>query len=128
MFYPSFGVHITSKFGIVLVNWPVPRFIAPSTMRTRAELSILLSSWESGTTRFRKLSKVEWERWERQQNTTAEPGAPEDPDVIHAVTFASTVTPAKPSAPTNSEPATDDDGTPPIYIVSVQYTDISRVL
>lgn len=98
MFYPSFGIHITSRFGIVLENWPVPRFIAPSAIRTRLELDVLLNAWDSGTTRFRKLTKVEWERWERQQSTApAEPGESESSDTIHAVTFASTVTPAKPA-------------------------------
>ncbi len=65
-------------------------------MQTRVELNILLNSWESGVTHFRKLTKVEWEQWENQQNTgLAESEEAEDSDIIHAITFASTVTLAR---------------------------------
>ncbi|KAI0668819.1 hypothetical protein C8Q78DRAFT_949776, partial [Trametes maxima] len=63
MFYTGFGDHITDKFGVVIENWPLPCFAAPSTLRTRIELTTLINSWETGITRFRKLTRAEWDRW-----------------------------------------------------------------
>ncbi|KAI0349370.1 hypothetical protein OH77DRAFT_1415159 [Trametes cingulata] len=102
MFYVGFAEQITAKFGVVIENWPLTKFSAPSTLRTRLELNTLLNAWETNTTRFRKLTKPEWERWQKQQQGgtstagSASQGAAagsKDGEVIHAVSLTSFVTP-----------------------------------
>lgn len=64
MQYDRFDDLITRKYGIVVKNWPLKRFCNPSAAATRIELELLLHSWESGTTRFQKLSQDEMRAWE----------------------------------------------------------------
>ncbi len=90
MFYVGFDDHITSRLGIVLEGWPIPRFIAPSMIRTRVELTTLVNAWENDVSRFRKLTKDEWESWKAQPSPGSGVSLP--PDAIRAVTFASFVT------------------------------------
>ena len=59
MFYVDFEDHITMRFGIVIENWPLTCFAVPSAFKSRLKLSMLLNAWETDTTRFRKLSRVE---------------------------------------------------------------------
>ncbi|KAI0674308.1 hypothetical protein C8Q78DRAFT_966290, partial [Trametes maxima] len=106
MFYVGFADHITAKYGVVIDNWPLPRFSSPSNLRTRIELTTLINSWETGVTRFRKLTRREWDRWQVQRN--APDGAPEGPDFIRAVSLASHITPA---VPQDASAGTDVDGT-----------------
>lgn len=103
MFYTGFAEHITTQFGVVIENWPLPRFVAPSSMRTRIELSTLMNAWENNMTRFRKLTREEWEKWQLQQT---DPDAGEAPDAIRAVTLACWITPA----PANAEGASEAPG------------------
>lgn len=109
MFYTGFADHITTQFGVVIVNWPLPRFAAPSAMRTRVELNTLISAWENGNmTRFRKLTREEWEKWRKQQADLVTAGAEvsEAPDAIRAVTFTCHITPSEIASTAESAPAT----------------------
>ena len=62
MNYVNFETAITAKFGIVLENWPVPKFQSPTNM-LHTEAEICFRSWESGATRFRMLTNDEWAVW-----------------------------------------------------------------
>ena len=62
MNYVNFETAITAKFGIVLENWPVPKFQSPTNM-SHTEAEICFRSWESGATRFRMLTNDEWAAW-----------------------------------------------------------------
>ncbi|KAI0683924.1 hypothetical protein BC835DRAFT_1209928, partial [Cytidiella melzeri] len=63
MFYTNFDAHITEKFGVVVVNWPLPHFVAPGSIGSRLELQTLYNAWSSGSTHFRSLSQSEAETW-----------------------------------------------------------------
>ena len=63
MIYTNFEDAITAKHGIVLENWPLKEFCNPSAIKSRNEVVVLLRSWESGTTRFRRMDTREWEAW-----------------------------------------------------------------
>ncbi|KAI0343132.1 hypothetical protein BDW22DRAFT_1304847, partial [Trametopsis cervina] len=63
MYYRDFDVHITNKFGIILENWPLKTFTSPGNVGSRVELDTLFHAWESGATRFRRLSPADLETW-----------------------------------------------------------------
>ncbi|RDX44774.1 hypothetical protein OH76DRAFT_1359076, partial [Lentinus brumalis] len=63
LFYAGFGQRITCKWGVVIVNWPLKQFLAPSKIRTMAELDTLEEAWNNGTCRFRKLTPAKFETW-----------------------------------------------------------------
>ncbi|OCH83863.1 hypothetical protein OBBRIDRAFT_699789, partial [Obba rivulosa] len=63
MYYMNFDMKITAKYGVVIENWPLDRFLPPSHFKSKLELEVLLKAWESDSTRFRKLSTEEFERW-----------------------------------------------------------------
>lgn len=67
MQYDRFDDLITRKYGVVVKNWPLKRFCNPSAVATRIELEILFNSWESGATRFEKLSQDELRAWENER-------------------------------------------------------------
>ncbi len=119
MFYVGFDDHITSRFGVVLEGWPIPRFVAPSTIRTRVELTTLLNAWENDVSRFRKLTKDEWESWKAQPAPGSGVSLP--PDAIRAVTFASFVTAAADitaGSRTDSAPASNGGINPTVSLSS----------
>ncbi|KAG6896571.1 hypothetical protein C0992_007384 [Termitomyces sp. T32_za158] len=64
MIYIGFDEKFTASYGVVIENWPIERFIAPSEL-TCPELDILLGAWTSGTTFFRKMETDEWEKWRK---------------------------------------------------------------
>lgn len=64
MQYDRFNDLITQKYGIIVKNWPLKQFRNQSTAATRIELELLFNSWESGATRFQKLSEDEKHAWE----------------------------------------------------------------
>ncbi|KAI0686685.1 hypothetical protein BC835DRAFT_1420287 [Cytidiella melzeri] len=70
MFYTNFDMHITEKYGIVVVNWPLPQFVAPGSIDSRLELQTLYNAWLSGSTHFRCLSPSETETWMQQRFST----------------------------------------------------------
>ncbi|KAI0681683.1 hypothetical protein BC835DRAFT_1252066, partial [Cytidiella melzeri] len=63
MLYDNFKEHITDKYGIVVMNWPLPQFVAPGTIGSRLELQTLYNAWSSGSTYFRKFTRDELEIW-----------------------------------------------------------------
>ncbi|KAK7451710.1 hypothetical protein VKT23_012389 [Stygiomarasmius scandens] len=67
MFYKNFDTHITARYAIKLVNWPLEKFCNPSELATRAEVKVLQNAWESGTTFFTKMSREEFKEWEESR-------------------------------------------------------------
>jgi hypothetical protein len=63
MYYKNFDQHITRKHGIVIEGWPLRTFDNPSAIGSQVELKVLLGSWETGATRFRKMSVQEHMTW-----------------------------------------------------------------
>ena len=63
MVYKNFDDDITRKHGIVIEGWPLSTFACPNDIRSQVELDLLLKSWQSGTTRFRKMSNSEHMAW-----------------------------------------------------------------
>jgi hypothetical protein len=76
MFYANFDEHITEKLGVVLENWPLKKFCSPSDIGSQAELNVLIQAFESGSTRFRRLTTAELSDWREQrfQNALARGG------------------------------------------------------
>ncbi|OJT09919.1 hypothetical protein TRAPUB_13600 [Trametes pubescens] len=123
MFYVGFDDHITSRFGVVLEGWPIPRFVALSTIRTHVELTTVLNAWENDVSRFRKLTKDEWESWKAQPAPGSGVSLP--PDAIRAVTFASFVTAAAhitAGSRTDSAPASNGGINPTVSLSSTSTT------
>lgn len=102
MNYHNFKGAITEKFGIVLENWPIPKFQNPSSMsHTEAEISF--RAWESGTTHFHMLTSEEWADWLNNWYVTPSATDPElvaesDSDVLTSAPAAAPV--VAPSPPT----------------------------
>ncbi|RDX50670.1 hypothetical protein OH76DRAFT_1348475, partial [Lentinus brumalis] len=63
MYYVNFEEHITLKYGIILVHWPLQKFAAPGSFSSILLLNMLESGFEKGTTRFESLSDAEWTAW-----------------------------------------------------------------
>ncbi|KAJ3725337.1 hypothetical protein C8R42DRAFT_531404, partial [Lentinula raphanica] len=63
MHYAHFDRLITKQHGVVIRNWPLKTFVNPSHVSTKAELDLLWSSWNSGTTHFYRMSRSELETW-----------------------------------------------------------------
>lgn len=63
MQYKNFDDHITRKHGIVIEGWPLKTFENPSSVGSQLELKVLLNSWKSGATHFRKMSTTEHMAW-----------------------------------------------------------------
>jgi len=67
MVYNNFDETITAKHGIVLENWPLPKFCNPSSIGSRTEINVVYQAFRSGAARFRKLSNEEWKQWEEER-------------------------------------------------------------
>jgi hypothetical protein len=81
MNYVNFEDAITANHGIILENWPLKEFCNPSAIKSRNEVTVLLRSWESGTTRFRLMDTREWKAWSErrfQQDTSGDDHASND--------------------------------------------------
>jgi hypothetical protein len=63
MIYKNFEDHITRKHGIVVEGWPLRMFDNPSAIGSHVELNVLLRAWETGATRFRKMTEDEYMSW-----------------------------------------------------------------
>ena len=63
MYYTSFAEHITVRYGIVVVNWPLPKFMNPSSVSTKTELELLWNAWETDTAHFYRMTSQEYEDW-----------------------------------------------------------------
>ncbi|KAJ3871364.1 hypothetical protein F5051DRAFT_446296 [Lentinula edodes] len=68
MFYTNFEEHVTRPFGIVVKNWPLKEFKNPSSISTRADVSILWNAWETGTAHFYMMTHEEHQAWEQKQD------------------------------------------------------------
>ncbi|KAJ3844674.1 hypothetical protein F5878DRAFT_655693 [Lentinula raphanica] len=69
--YAHFDRLITKQHGVVIRNWPLKTFVNPSRVSTKAELDLLWSSWNSGTTHFYRMSRSELETWEAEYKKVA---------------------------------------------------------
>ncbi|THU85585.1 hypothetical protein K435DRAFT_618384, partial [Dendrothele bispora CBS 962.96] len=63
MYYVNFADKITRVHRIVVKNWPLEKFINPSSLGSMIEVELLLNAWNSGTTYFHKLTSSEYEDW-----------------------------------------------------------------
>lgn len=67
MYYSSFDVNITAKFGVVCEKWPLKTFTSPTEITTRNEVKVLFQAWKTGVTSFCRLSAAEWKQWDEQR-------------------------------------------------------------
>lgn len=72
MIYKNFNDHITRKHGVIIEGWPLPVFDNPSAIGSQVELNVLLRAWQSGATRFRKMSEDEYMAW-MENRTSSQP-------------------------------------------------------
>lgn len=63
MIYKNFDQHITRKHGIIVEGWPLHTFDNPSAIGSQVELNILLRAWQTGATRFRRMTADEHMAW-----------------------------------------------------------------
>ena len=63
MIYKNFDEHITRKHGIVIEGWPLRTFDNPSSIGSQVELKVLLNAWQTGATRFRKMTIEDHMAW-----------------------------------------------------------------
>lgn len=59
IYYNDFERKMTSTYGVVIDNWPLEKFAAPGDFNSQNDLMVLFNSWESGATRWRKLTNRE---------------------------------------------------------------------
>lgn len=105
MIYMGFDEHITRKHGVVIEGWPHPEFKCPSAIGSQLELKVLLNSWRTGTTRFRKMSVEEHVNWlEERANSDSVPVALAGPPL--------TQSPPPPSQHNDPDPAMATSSTP----------------
>jgi hypothetical protein len=71
MYYTNFDRAITEKYHVILEGWPLEKFCSPSEIASRNEVSVLMTSFESGATHFRKLSPTEFEKWSEERHSAA---------------------------------------------------------
>ncbi|KAG6835636.1 hypothetical protein H0H93_016289 [Arthromyces matolae] len=105
MLYSNFD-NITEKYGLVIKNWPLPKFQSPSEISSRVELDMLLNAWQSGTTHFYKLSKAEYDAWSDARFQSATESVPRDD------TAANSQEPSTATAASQNSPSDDADGQP----------------
>ena len=100
MYYTNFDRAITEKYHVILEGWPLEKFCSPSEIVSQNEVSVVMASFESGATRFRKLSPMEFEKWSEEHfNAT-----------INATTGP--VAPVTSSSPSPHEPPVPDQSAP----------------
>ncbi|KAJ4492275.1 hypothetical protein C8R41DRAFT_737490, partial [Lentinula lateritia] len=63
MFYTNFDEHFTETYGIVVKNWPLKDFKNPSSITSKAEVSVLWNAWETGTAHFHMMTRTEHAAW-----------------------------------------------------------------
>jgi hypothetical protein len=74
MIYKNFDEHITRKYGVVIDGWPLRTFDNPSSIGSQVELKVLLNAWQTGATRFRKMSVKEHMVWVEGRADSEPPG------------------------------------------------------
>ena len=63
MAYVNYGEHITAKYGVIIENWALKKFVAPGSINSIPMLTVLKQALETGVTRFRALSDDDWKKW-----------------------------------------------------------------
>ncbi|KAL6298785.1 hypothetical protein BKA93DRAFT_743471, partial [Sparassis latifolia] len=93
MVYLNFDTQITAKFGVVIENWPLPKFCCPGDVGSHTKLEILFGSWESGRTCFRSMPDEEWMQWleRRSRQVTTEAGDDQE-DTVRTPTLCRRLT------------------------------------
>jgi hypothetical protein len=131
MYYTNFDRAITEKYQVILEGWPLEKFCSPSEIASRNEVSVLMTSFESGATRFRKLSPTEFEKWSDRSrsnvtdlptagltglNTTLPSSNTTDESTAAAVTGPNTTLPTSDSSslPSDSTPTHESPVSPPL--------------
>jgi hypothetical protein len=84
MFYQNFDDNITTKYGVVLRNWPLQKFCSPSDIGSRNEVRVLYQAWESGTTYFQKMTEEEYNEWDKARFQNAVDQMVADDDDVDA--------------------------------------------
>lgn len=75
MCYAGFAECITVHYGIIVVNWPLPKFTNPSSLSTRTEAEILWNAWQTDTAHFYRMTGEEYTGWyAKYQDTIASSG------------------------------------------------------
>lgn len=75
MYYTAFAERITVRYGIILVNWLLPKFMNPSLLATRTEAEILWNAWQTDTAHFYRMTGEEYTDWyAKYQDTIASSG------------------------------------------------------
>ena len=67
MVYNNFDTNITDKYGIVIEGWPLPRFLAPTSIGAKLQLELLYTAWQKGTARFRVFTPDELINWREKR-------------------------------------------------------------
>lgn len=136
MIYKNFNDHITRKHGVIIEGWPLRTFDNPSAIGSQVELNILLRAWQTGATRFRKMTEVEYLAW-MEGRTNPEPlvtpssssaVAPpqandQDPSIVPPSSSSTVVPPQANDQDTSIVPPTNLSETQPSFnVISLEST------
>ncbi|TFY56288.1 hypothetical protein EVJ58_g7738 [Rhodofomes roseus] len=67
--YNNFAHNMTKTHGMVVKNYPPGvKFCAPSNLSSLAEVELVTTAWESGTTYWYHLKEDEYQKWEKEYN------------------------------------------------------------
>ena len=116
MLYENFTGGITKNYGVVLENWPLPRFCSPGDISSKVELSILYCTFESGTTRFRRMGDEEFLAWQEAHFEAANMTTDDviDKDDIVSPSLSHEGASETPEQPTSTPSTTQDISTQPV--------------
>ncbi|KAG1901581.1 uncharacterized protein F5891DRAFT_1187438 [Suillus fuscotomentosus] len=56
-----------AKYGVVCEGWPLQKFCSPGDIGSHTEVKVLNSAWKLRTVKFQKMSKAEFEQWEKDR-------------------------------------------------------------
>jgi len=104
MAYDRFDELITSRYHVVVKNWPHKKFCNPSAITTRIELELLYNSWQSGATYFQKLTDGEMEAWESDRFSSRIESIPPPAELVPAL-----ISPQPPAEMTTSSELPSQD-------------------
>lgn len=77
MCYSGFAERITVRYGIVVVNWPLAKFVNPSSVSTKTEAEILWNAWETDTARFYRMTGEEYKTWYAEYQSSVVSSGPQ---------------------------------------------------
>lgn len=90
MIYVNFSEHITRKHGVLVEGWPLSEFKNPSAIGSQVELKVLLNAWNTGATRFRRMSTEEHIAWvESHANSKSPPAVSAGPPPVQSLSLPS---------------------------------------